>query len=783
MNHLKRRRPLGPEGPFVEPVLQDFSQSSSIGPGIGSLHVDYRYNNLLDLSTRVNITVPLSKLLNLDRQDHQHDILAEAAKFLDVPLEALRGLSDNQHYLHKRPRLRQTSPMPVTYGGTAPQDGHEKSPLIGTPARAGSSDRKSFAPFSSGFASGWTGPRIADCFALCSPAGFDTYQSVPTTEPYHYESGRAVLSGPVVTLQPQSQPLLVPTSAAINQEELFPCNDPELMTQFVATYPPLQPSRVPTLHPPTTREEMIYPGATANGGYDNNAGHSISTPGLGIQSQTPLTNTPARSNVVPGVYAPEIGPSSVSRHSGYMDLAARYDSLQTYDIKDDPDNLDIKGSSGTFDLFPHQRNPPVRRGPFKDHDQREKTARTRKIGSCIRCRMQRIRCNLDPDDEKGPCISCKKIAINSKIWRLSCLRWKINDVKLFKPGQVKGHEWTNRWRDSVVDDIGNWASTEPRVIFVTEGYTGMSVALRVRRFHPQEGDKLERSWVWDGVKKSVKIPPFAIVDMDSAKDAFDSHIKNGLVKCCQHLLGSRETLLRQTYSIALKTANSATTDDLERRLIGSTLELWMSVRLTTKSFEIIGEETLDMPRDLIRDQNSPLHGKIPLPPVMGAQIDSVLIHQIQPHLRRRTLEELQKMTQDKKQKTWLTTYLVTFILLHNIALITKHDAEYARKHGMKRRFAREENVKEYNLGANTLLAYFHYCNKGIYPFSAECKDQELQSLAELDEDAMSFVGLTRQFASEHKQEWEDMWREDDYENDYYYVSQLFEQNWQPRVMT
>lgn len=40
------------------------------------------------------------------------------------------------------------------------------------------------------------------------------------------------------------------------------------------------------------------------------------------------------------------------------------------------------------------------------------------------------------------------------------------------------------------------------------------------------------------------------------------------------------------------------------------------------------------------------------------------------------------MTQEKKQKTWLTTFLVTFILLHNIALITKHDADYARKHGL-----------------------------------------------------------------------------------------------------
>ena len=52
-------------------------------------------------------------------------------------------------------------------------------------------------------------------------------------------------------------------------------------------------------------------------------------------------------------------------------------------------------------------------------------------------------------------------------------------------------------------------------------------------------------------------------------------------------------------------------------------------------------------------------------------------------------------------------------------------------------------------GANTLLAYFHYCNKGIYPFSTECKDQDLQSLAELDDEAINFVSSTRQFAAAH----------------------------------
>jgi hypothetical protein len=31
-------------------------------------------------------------------------------------------------------------------------------------------------------------------------------------------------------------------------------------------------------------------------------------------------------------------------------------------------------------------------------------------------------------------------------------------------------------------------------------------------------------------------------------------------------------------------------------------------------------------------------------------------------------------------------------------------------------------------------------------------------------------------------EWEDLWVGEAYENEYYYISQLFEHNWQPRAM-
>lgn len=33
-----------------------------------------------------------------------------------------------------------------------------------------------------------------------------------------------------------------------------------------------------------------------------------------------------------------------------------------------------------------------------------------------------------------------------------------------------------------------------------------------------------------------------------------------------------------------------------------------------------------------------------------------------------------------------------------------------------------------------------------------------------------------------EEEWEGLWLRDEYEHEYYYVSQLFEQNWQSRTM-
>jgi hypothetical protein len=109
------------------------------------------------------------------------------------------------------------------------------------------------------------------------------------------------------------------------------------------------------------------------------------------------------------------------------------------------------------------------------------------------------------------------------------------------------------------------------------------------------------------------------------------------------------------------------------------LHLWVSIRITTRSTRICGEDTLGMSSDIL-DETSPFPGKIPIPPVMGAQIELILFQGIQIPLRKSILDKLQDLILSNKLNTWFTRYLCLFILLHNCAMITDYDASYARRY-------------------------------------------------------------------------------------------------------
>ncbi|OLN94317.1 hypothetical protein CCHL11_02948 [Colletotrichum chlorophyti] len=528
-------------------------------------------------------------------------------------------------------------------------------------------------------------------------------------------------------------PVHLPTTLVPNEAASFTVPDAGMMNNYVHSYQqPLLGSPNQALVPqPTGTDDLLYQGQSSASTYYQNV-PNVPTP-VGVHSlpndvdHHPVTVEPRSATYGDNAMRmppalPIYGPPRPPITKTDYHMASKHEMLETcVKCEDaDPSSLDV--------VFANQRPPASKRGPFKDQQARKETAETRKNGSCIRCKFHRVRCRVDPENPKGPCLNCKPKANTNhhkQVIRQPCVRHKITECNFFKRGQAPGYEWTQRWVNGIVDNINNWASSDVKTIHVWEGYTdNMSVQLHVREFVPQQGDKLERSWVANGVKKSVPIPPFAITDLDEAQTAYQNYIKRGVVECfnsvVKSVMGARDHLLFATYRKAWELSQDPRTAQDERELLTQTLELWMAVRLTTKSIEIVGNETLGMRHDIL-DRSSPQHGSIPVPPVMGAQLDMVLIQHIQTRLRREMLEKLQKMTLQNKQKTWLTTYLVNFILLHNIALVTDHDERYARKHGMN----------------------------GIYPFSEECRDQDLRSLAQLDEQALQFIHWTRAQALAH----------------------------------
>lgn len=253
---------------------------------------------------------------------------------------------------------------------------------------------------------------------------------------------------------------------------------------------------------------------------------------------------------------------------------------------------------------------------------------------------------------------------------------------MYKQGQVPGYEWTNRWDESVSDEIKRWASTDVKVIRICEGYSEHGMLFKVRKFIPEKGDKLERTWDYRGTKMSARVPPYALVDMEEGKAICDQYINDNLGSAFKVILGPQNGILMATYQQAMFLSQSSTATPNTRLLLQQTLRLWMAARLSTKTTFIIGEERLGMPSDIL-DNTNPTPGKIPVPPVFGAQIDVILIHHIQARLRQELLERLQETIFQNKQANWFVTYLVIFILLHNTSLIIEHDANYAKKHGMK----------------------------------------------------------------------------------------------------
>lgn len=206
-------------------------------------------------------------------------------------------------------------------------------------------------------------------------------------------------------------------------------------------------------------------------------------------------------------------------------------------------------------------------------------------------------------------------------------------MKLSKPGNVEleSLRWTHRWKDTTaMPEITQWqdSSSEKRVVILVDGLLDSGVRVEVRRFKPLDVDRMERTWYEGGRKREIKTSNYALVNVAAVKAAYEKHLTEvhsqmltmddkkyqyqppAQRDAFKKLLGERDELVWKTYRHARARRDFHKISDEERDLLTKVLDLWVAVRLTTRSFWIVGKEDLGIPKDS--------EGRSLLPPVMGS---------------------------------------------------------------------------------------------------------------------------------------------------------------------
>ncbi|PWI64144.1 hypothetical protein PCL_12096 [Purpureocillium lilacinum] len=503
------------------------------------------------------------------------------------------------------------------------------------------------------------------------------------------------------------------------------------------------------------------------------------------------------------------------------------------------------------EVMPSSETRRPKRGPFQDATLRMETADMRKIGSCIRCKTQRIRCRSNPEDPSGECLPCGNMA-GSSLHRFPCMRHKLTQLRLIKPAYIRGDDRVTRSTSMAMDPIKAWATHHYKLVRISEGLSNKYMELGVRELTTatQGNDDCRGPSVSIGVNEySSNIRTYSLADPRAGEEAYADYIPKITGHALRRFSGPPKGLLHQTYRLACQVYQDPTTPAESAELLRVAFRLWTSVRLLAMPSFIIGEETLGLDYNLEEDSRV----ITPVPADLGAQLELTLRHYIEGTLRKDLIGRLQSMMNKDRKGTWLVIYLVTFMLLHNTTLLIGHGAHSPPEPGVQVRststlhikmanmavsltlfawqpFDSTENVKELYHGkflrspcpwialklaleAHTLLAHFHYCNRGLFPLSEDCRDQVLAADVGLDDEKVQFIHNCRTFARQHsmslvedelshsffsadndqsvvvctltvlstvERHWDELETLASYEDDYFFISQMFERNWQPR---
>ncbi|KAH0493435.1 hypothetical protein TgHK011_000104 [Trichoderma gracile] len=449
---------------------------------------------------------------------------------------------------------------------------------------------------------------------------------------------------------------------------------------------------------------------------------------------------------------------------------------------------------------PTTSNKP-RRSPLSPN-QREQAAMTRKIKACTRCRMQKMRCDPDPKDPMGACVGCQTFSRTSKktIHRMPCYRGKGTEMK------------------DIMDRIN---PKDIRTIKFTLGICKEPITVEVVAFQPQSGDVTARFWMVPdgelGVRKKKDLAHYCLASIHKTATYFEEYIKEHAVDVMKmERAGGKfdpRDVLERTYDYIIKryqdlSSRFAVTGNEERELkfLGNMIILWFAMRHSTGSSWLLGEELLGMKPET-RDDTYPLFGKVSVPRMILAQFDSINHTKLLSKYGKLVLSELESLMSRSQPQHFFLVYACMFMLLREASWISEDRYRHARNNlGRSLRYSIPAFVESLHESCNNLLQHWHYFNCKTWPLANEKAERYKGPLAGMSSTEFDLLMQARTDRAVQGQL--DVWRRYkadnghvtkpapndvggrpyegrqvfyDWDHPFYWVSQLFEEDWHPHA--
>ncbi|KAK3343384.1 hypothetical protein B0T25DRAFT_298854 [Lasiosphaeria hispida] len=416
---------------------------------------------------------------------------------------------------------------------------------------------------------------------------------------------------------------------------------------------------------------------------------------------------------------------------------------------------------------------PVRHGPL-DAEARKSASLRRRTGVCVICHYKKTTCTPDEGSGGASCSRCLSR-------ELPCVGYRVTDVALYREQSAPCHLFSKRWKSMDMIDITDWADNDVRTIKISLAFLDAPFEVDVRKFVPAPGDSLEEKWVdKKGNLKKWPVPPYGIVCMARAAESISYMMDRNVVNYMNSLIGGgtgdESHLLWQTYYAAFRHCSNAPTEG-EKTLLCNTFRLWASCRLTSHPDRIVGDEHLGMRQ--IDDPESPFEHMTPCPPVLGAQLECIMYSCFLRPLSDKVLRNLMELMEARQPSTWYTIYLALFVLLHSCAMMTRRDMEYAKLVSLKGMFANPQGIRKQMCGVITLLAHFHFAIKGAVPFrlALSGRSAELATHGALLPDQVRLIVNSARLVEKIRPTWRELRSSESYGHDFYWISQMYDENW------